>query len=63
MIEKEIKQNWLWHDERKEPYSPFSFVFIYRRVVSTDILKVAVSFDNFTYGNTVEIFLQTTSTT
>lgn len=34
-------------------------MFIYRREVFT----VAVSFDIFTYGNTVEIFLQTTSTT
>lgn len=42
-----------------------SLTFIYRRVASTDILRVAVSFDIFhiLYGNTVEIFLPITSTT
>lgn len=34
-------------------------MFIYRR----EVLTVAVSFDIFTYGNTAEIFLQTTSNT
>lgn len=38
-----------------EPYFHLSLMFIYRRVGSAHILRVAVSFDIFTYGNSGNI--------
>lgn len=66
VIENNIKVRFTqgsFHIDTENNSKSFSLMFIYRRVVSTDISRVAVSFDIFTYGNTVEIFLQTTSTT